>query len=135
MNSANASWLGIAVLTLMSTTGCEVITEIDRNQIDQGTGGSTSSSSSSSSGSMAECTEATVDTDCPDPGNECLVRACVDSKCAPAPVAQGTPVANNKPGDCQVSFCDGNGAVTTQNDDIDVPIVVRLGSCPVARQV
>lgn len=121
MNSANASWLGIAVLTLMSTTGCEVITEIDRNQIDQGTGGSTSSSSSSSSGSMAECTEATVDTDCPDPGNECLVRACVDSKCAPAPVAQGTPVANNKPGDCQVSFCDGNGAVTTQNDDIDVP--------------
>lgn len=70
---------------------------------------------------MAECTEATVDADCPAPENECLVRTCEAGKCGTAPAAQGTPVSTDVPGDCQVTYCDGEGAPTTQNDDMDMP--------------
>lgn len=123
MNGAKTSWLGIAVATLLSTTGCEIISKIDRSQLDQGNGGA-SSTSSSSSGSMAECTEATVDQDCPDPGNECLVRSCTASKCDTAPAPTGTEVVVS---DCFALVCNGNGQSVAQNAPAGTPC--DMGIC------
>ena len=60
--------------------------------------------------------------DCPDPGNECLVKACTDGQCVPSNVPAGTSVTSNVAGDCQNIVCDGNGATTTTNDDTDLPV-------------
>lgn len=68
---------------------------------------------------MPECK---VADECPDPGNECLVKACTDGQCVPSPVPAGTPVASNVAGDCKNITCDGSGATTTANDDNDLPV-------------
>jgi hypothetical protein len=58
--------------------------------------------------------------DCPTPANECLYATCVDGGCGTAPVAQGTAVAAQVPGDCKRKVCNGNGGTQDQNDDSDV---------------
>ena len=65
-----------------------------------------------------ECTAAS---ECTDPGNECLLPACVDGQCTTEPVAADTPVAQQTAGDCQTAVCDGAGAVTSIDDD-DEPL-------------
>jgi hypothetical protein len=62
--------------------------------------------------------------DCPDPGNECVTRTCVDNLCGIDPVPSGTPLANQTAGDCQLAVCDGAGSTGTENvddpeDDLD----------------
>ncbi|MFT3766074.1 MAG: delta-60 repeat domain-containing protein [Minicystis sp.] len=92
-----------------------------------GAGGATSSSSSSSSsstsassssGSVAECETAS---DCPDPGNVCVLRTCAGGACGTADAPMGTPLLAQAAGDCKATVCDGAGSTATANDDTDVP--------------
>ncbi len=105
---------------LGSTTGCELATAPDRSQI---TGGGGAGGDATGGGGATTTTgECAVAEDCPDPGNECLERACVGAACVPAPVASGTAVAAQVAGDCQRVVCDGSGATTGQADDADLPV-------------
>lgn len=80
--------------------------------------GVVTSSSGSNSSSGAECT---VPADCPTPENECQTRDCEAGKCVVGHVALNTPVAMQTPGDCKAAVCDGQGNITSINDDEDVP--------------
>lgn len=124
MNRILGLLLGTGAL-LAGTTGCELISAVDRSKIEGegggGAGGGGAGGATGGTGGTTTMAECTVAGDCPDPGNECLERACDGGKCAPSPVAQGTPLAAQSSGDCQTAVCDGNGATTSEADDADVP--------------
>ncbi len=115
-----AVWCGLFAVALAGT-GCELITAPDRTKIEAtgGAGGEGGTGGTGGTTSMAECA---VAEDCPDTGNECLERACVDQTCTPSPVADGTAVASQTTGDCQVMVCDGAGATKSDADDADLPV-------------
>lgn len=76
-------------------------------------GGGTATSTSSGG---IECSSPN---DCPDPGNECVVRLCFDHACGTLNAGFGTPLKDQSDGDCQQAVCDGNGAKTSINDATD----------------
>ena len=117
---AGTALIGMCAALMSGAFGCELIANVDRSQIPEGSGGSTSSSSASSSASTGGGTECSTLMDCPDPGNECILRTCEGGKCGTAPAASGTPVAAQTAGDCKVKQCDGAGATVDANDDTDV---------------
>jgi hypothetical protein len=59
--------------------------------------------------------------DCPGADTECGQRTCESGTCGVSNKAAGTPLAQQKQGDCQTAVCDGNGATTTADDDTDLP--------------
>ncbi|MFZ5445251.1 MAG: lamin tail domain-containing protein [Myxococcota bacterium] len=71
-------------------------------------------------GTDAGTKECSTATDCPATGNECLLPACNDNRCATTPVAQGTRVSSQTAGDCLVAQCDGAGNRISVNDATDV---------------
>ncbi|MBK8255510.1 MAG: proprotein convertase P-domain-containing protein [Polyangiaceae bacterium] len=119
MRGAFWSFVAVAVLT----TGCELITAPDRKEIpgEGGSGGTAGSAGTTSTGGTTSMAECSVAEDCPAVENECLVRACVEAKCTPEPVAAGTAVAEQTDGNCEKVVCDGSGSTTTQADDSDLP--------------
>jgi hypothetical protein len=50
-----------------------------------------------------------------------MVATCVAGNCGTAPLAAGTEVSQQVPGDCHNLVCDGTGGETNQIDDTDVP--------------
>ncbi|MFO0759765.1 MAG: hypothetical protein U0359_24975 [Byssovorax sp.] len=131
----------LAGALLLSTVGCELVATVDRSKAGEttgtgggaattttgtggtagagGTGGMAGMGGTGGAGGKPECA---VAQDCPDTGNECVARACTDGKCVPEPVASGTPLAQQKAGDCQKAICDGNGGKTTEADNADKPV-------------
>jgi hypothetical protein len=143
--------LGVLVTAILASGfGCELISQVDRSQISDaggtggvqttsstsstvasttvttgstggagGSGGMGSTSSSGGTGGSAPCTTAV---DCPDPGNECLDRACPAGQCAPTPKSAGTLATAQTAGDCLKSQCDGSGKIESVKDDNDLPV-------------
>jgi hypothetical protein len=110
---------------LLCGVGCELVSTVDRSIIGGtgGSGGSGTTSSTGGSGGTGGSPECTAASECPDPGNECLERACTaEGKCEPTPLAAGSAVADQTAGDCQKVVCDGNGATTGEADDADIPV-------------
>lgn len=58
--------------------------------------------------------------ECPQPASECATATCVAGMCGTANVPSGVPTTMQTPGDCLVKQCDGNGAIITANDDLDI---------------
>jgi hypothetical protein len=67
------------------------------------------------------CVQCIAAADCPMPPSPCVTAACNMGTCGTAPVAMGTPLGMQTPGDCQIVVCDGNGGTTSQADNTDVP--------------
>jgi len=68
-----------------------------------------------------ECVECLIADDCPGADTECAVRTCsATGVCGVDNAAQGAPVASQIVGNCKKDQCDGNGAVETVNDNLDV---------------
>jgi hypothetical protein len=88
-------------------------------------GTSSSAGSGNSSGSGGETSAQGGDCrtalDCPDPGRECVERACVDGKCDVAYTKGGVPTVTQVAGDCKKAICDGSGAFSADIDDTDLP--------------
>jgi hypothetical protein len=70
-------------------------------------------------GACVECNQASQ---CPGMDNECQARSCNANACGLTFQPAGTPVAAQTSGDCQVSQCDGAGAIVTAADNTDVPV-------------
>ncbi len=74
--------------------------------------------SSDAAGQCVGCSDAS---ECPS-GTECETAACdAGDVCGLDPVDAGTPLGAQTSGDCLLAVCDGAGATTTQNDDLDTP--------------
>ncbi|WP_441286652.1 FG-GAP repeat domain-containing protein [Sorangium sp. KYC3313] len=56
-----------------------------------------------------------------DDGNPCTEDVCEGGAPTHEPTVAGTALPDQVTGDCQQAVCDGNGAVTQQNDDADLP--------------
>ncbi len=67
------------------------------------------------------CVGCLTASDCPGSDSECSTRTCNAGACGVSFTAAGTPVAQQTSGDCQQNVCDGNGAVTSQALNSDVP--------------
>jgi hypothetical protein len=125
-----AALAAFVVALLASSTGCELITEVDRSKIASGGSGGAGGSGGSGdagnggdsgdggSGDGAECMRPT---DCPETGNECIDRTCERGTCGEKPSAAGTPADAQIAGDCQKSQCDGTGNVVAVDEDDDLP--------------
>ena len=86
-----------------------------------GAGGATSSSSASGTGGSGGATSVCMmPSDCPPPAGECVKTTCVAGACGTTNVVAGTPTMMQTPGDCLKNVCDGNGAISSANDDTDV---------------
>ena len=85
-----------------------------------GAGGATTTTTTTNTTTTtgSECAAAS---DCPDTGSACVLRACIGGLCGTVNAGEGTVIADQKAGDCQITVCDGNGATTTANDPSDVP--------------
>jgi hypothetical protein len=82
-----------------------------------GAGGATSSSGSSGSGGAPP--ECMTPTDC-GTDTTCLSWTCSDGKCGKNHAAEGTPLAQQSPGDCSQLVCDGQGSTKAAFDAADV---------------
>jgi hypothetical protein len=80
----------------------------------------TASAGGATSSSATGGIECSSPNDCPDPGNECVVRLCFDHACGTLNAAFGTPLKDQSDGDCKQAVCDGNGATTSINDATDI---------------
>ncbi len=65
--------------------------------------------------------ECKVASDCDSSGSECVVVKCEAGFCTGENVAEGTALAEQKAGDCQVAVCDGAGASRSDDDTSDPP--------------
>lgn len=87
---------------------------------EQATGGGGHGGSGGSGGSASLACASPAD--CPETGNECVMRVCLDTgACGTIEVAAGTAVASQTAGDCQKLVCDGKGGTQSVNDDADAP--------------
>lgn len=123
----------------LSAAGCELIASVDRQKIDQGgtggsgTGGAGGEATGGGQGGMgggqggsggaggtggAMCSDPAVD--CPPPATECVKATCSGGVCSTMNVPQGTVPTTQAAGDCKQNVCDGNGAVESVDDDLDV---------------
>ena len=108
-------WHGLAGLAVFLFAGCS--------------GGATGTGCTG-----AGCVACVVQTDCPGQDSACQTRTCTAGTCGVALVASGTAVATQTQGDCQLSVCNGSGAIVTVADNTDVPAdpacnTAKLGVC------
>ena len=68
------------------------------------------------------CVECVAADGCPGQDTECQTRTCLANACGFSYQLAGTPVAMQTEGDCQVSQCDGAGAVVSVAADTDLPV-------------
>ncbi len=68
------------------------------------------------------CVGCNAPTDCPGNDDACKTRTCVGNVCGQLFTQAGTAVGPQTAGDCLVSACDGNGNITAQADDGDLPL-------------
>ena len=60
---------------------------------------------------------------CPAPESACLTSWCMDGQCVFVPAPDGLlPEADQTPGDCNILYCDGEGNVTVQPAQHDLPL-------------
>ncbi len=118
-----ASSFALLIASLVGSSGCQIITAIDRSTLDSGGAGGSAGNAQGGmagmggEGGMAACT--TKDT-CPGTDTVCRSRTCVDGICGFSNAASGTPTNNQSAGDCKREICDGMGTVTTETDATDV---------------
>ena len=95
-----------------------------------GTGGGNTGDTTSSgagSGTMSSGTGTTTTipcmapSDCPGKESECQTRSCDKGFCGIGFSAAGKPITAQYVGDCQRIVCDGQGTITQQIDDSDLP--------------
>jgi hypothetical protein len=70
---------------------------------------------------LGVCVECLTADTCPGEDTACQTRTCQNGICGFSYTAEGTTVSSQTLGDCQRDVCDGNGSVTTVNDDGDLP--------------
>jgi hypothetical protein len=90
----------------------------------------TASVSSSSGGGCLS------DMDCSLQNSECTTYKCISNTCSPMFASPGTALSSSSQvhGDCQKLVCNGNGGVTSQPDDTDLPVYgdpCKIGICSV----
>lgn len=71
---------------------------------------------------VGTCVACVVGSNCPGQDTECQTRSCSSFTCGFNFTAAGTSVASQTAGDCQVSQCDGAGAIVNNIDNSDVPV-------------
>ncbi|XYH99887.1 proprotein convertase P-domain-containing protein [Sorangium sp. So ce1128] len=81
-----------------------------------GGGGGEGGGNGAGGGGGAPCGAAA---DCPGVDSECQRRTCEGGRCGLDPAPRGKPVAEQAPGDCKKSVCDGRGAVIELDDERD----------------
>jgi hypothetical protein len=86
-----------------------------------GTGGSggTGGGGTGGAGGQGPCGSPT---ECPGVDAECAWRTCEAGVCGVANAPAGKELAKQSAGDCKKKVCDGNGAVTDDVDDADLPV-------------
>jgi hypothetical protein len=117
------SWSASLLLCASSVTACAMILGDFENGT-SGTGGA-----ACAGGAMA----CTADSDCPEPGTECMQRTCAMGCCGTIPVADNTATLTGQTAkDCKLRVCDGTGNTKEINDDTDVPDAMadcHVGAC------
>ena len=109
------------------TSGGEGGSGVTSSAVVSGSGGAATSQSTGGAG-VAVATSAAAggsggcntSEDCRQPMTECLFATCDGGICNLSPVAAGTPVPSQAPGDCVVIVCDGMGNYAEVPDDADV---------------
>ena len=125
------AWLALgSIIALVGA--CSVFAEVDREKIPEkssdsngaggeagsaGTGGTGGTTGGTGGGSTA----CTGPEDCPGTDSDCRTRTCENGDCGFDNAAAGTEISDQTDGDCKVIVCDGNGNVTSENDDDDLP--------------
>ncbi len=71
--------------------------------------------------SIGQCVGCNVPSDCPGQDTDCQARVCNSGSCGFSFTPGGSLTRNQTPGDCVDNVCDGNGGVTVQADNNDVP--------------
>jgi plastocyanin len=135
--------LGLSALGLVASSGCELVSSVDAELMNQGGGGAASATTtttdatttsgggeggaggSGGSGGAAEggggagsggCESPS---DCPPTGNVCVHPVCNEGVCGMMNFADGTPIEAQTAGDCQKVVCDGTGQTRSDADDTD----------------
>jgi hypothetical protein len=67
------------------------------------------------------CVQCLQPSTCPGQDTECHTRACTAGACGFGDQMSGTQVSTQTPGDCETKVCDGQGGVTSQPDNTDIP--------------
>lgn len=96
------------------------------------TGGASTGGGHSGGGGAGGATPCTTTNDCPAPPNSCSQPVCESSVCGVVPTPEGTPAAQQTPGDCATIVCDGTGSIKLVADANDVPPAsdeCHKGSC------
>jgi len=70
---------------------------------------------------IGQCVGCLSDADC-GVATECAAFTCLSGQCSRNAAPAGTPTAQNFPGDCRRTVCDGTGTVITIADDTDLPV-------------
>ena len=125
---ATASF-GLLFTLLGASSGCQIITSVDRNNIASGGSGTGNTGGTAGAGGMAGtggmggsggsgmCTDPST---CPGTDTACRTRTCIDGVCGTSDTASGTPTDKQTAGDCKLEVCDGMGTVTTDADSTDI---------------
>jgi len=98
---------------VFSTVGCELITAIDRDKIPQTSG----AGGAGGTGGMGGCN---TGDDCPGTDTACQTRTCTNGTCGVEYVPAGVAAQTQTVGDCKRELCDGQGNVSTEDDDTDI---------------
>jgi hypothetical protein len=122
-----------AALLVAAASGCELFVAADRDRIaappaaEDAAGGAGGESTSMGGGGVGTRLTAEVEclraSDCPEPENECSLRACDPSThtCNPVLVGEFSAVSGQVANDCKKIVCDGRGGTKEIDDPSDVP--------------
>jgi hypothetical protein len=80
------------------------------------------------------CVQCLHPSDCPGSDTQCQLRTCNIGTCGLTFASNGTPVAYQTPGDCQVVVCNGTGGSESRNDDSDLPLTTNECLIPTCNQ-
>lgn len=135
--------ISLLALGALLSSGCEIIAQIDRSEIDSsgggegggGKGGAGQGGSGQAGGGQGGGGQGgggqggmgggggpvgcVIIEDCPAASGPCEVAACSNGVCGYTPVADMTPIANQTLGDCKTIVCD-MGMPVSQDDDFDI---------------
>ncbi|MDI1452030.1 VCBS repeat-containing protein, partial [Polyangium sp. 6x1] len=70
---------------------------------------------------MGHCVACLAPADCPGTDDACQMRTCTDGQCGVSFTAFGTALPAQTVADCRQAVCDGQGGITYQNNDGDLP--------------
>lgn len=116
-NKLEAKYFVLLFVSLGISSGCQLITAVDRTLIETGGGGG--SSSVGGMGGMGGVGVCSTKDDCPGTDTICRTRTCTSGACGFSDAPAGTPTDNQTADDCKRVVCDGVGTVTTEPDATD----------------